>query len=310
MTHLAKLFCLVFFAGLGAHQGLQAAETPAPLVDAAWLADNLDRPDLVVLDVRNKLGDDSEESYRAGHIPGAVYSDYLKAGWRSEVDGVPGQLAPVAGLEALIGGLGIDNDSHVVVVGGGKSALDMGSATRVYWTFKVLGHDKISVLDGGYRAYATDPSNPIETGWNEPEVRIFTADFRAEMVADYRDVLAAQAAGTRLVDLRPAEQYRGEKAHAAAKRAGTIPGATNLPESSLTTEDGRIVAPERMAELLSAAGVKDNAPSIAFCNTGHWASLGWFAQSELLGNKNVTLYDGSMVDWSAREELPIETRAQ
>jgi len=309
MARLAKLFCLVLLGNLGA-LGLQAAEPVKPLVDAAWLAGNLDRPGLIVLDVRNKLGEGSEQSYRAGHVPGAVYSDYLQAGWRGTVDGVPGQLPAVAGLEALIGGLGIDNDSHVVVVAGGKSALDMGSATRVYWTFKVLGHDKVSVLDGGYRLYAADPDNPIETGWNEPEAKVFTANFRPEMIADYRDVVAAQAAGTRLIDLRPPEQYRGEKAHSAAKRAGTIPGATNLPESSLTTEDGRFVAPERVAELLTAAGVQGDQPSIAFCNTGHWASLGWFAQSELLGKKNVTLYDGSMVDWSARAELPIETHAQ
>jgi len=309
MKRLAKLLPLVLLASL-AGTALQAAERPGPLVDAAWLAANLDLPGLVVLDVRNQLGEESEKDYRAGHIPGAVHSDYLKAGWRSTVDGVPGQLPPVATLEALIGGLGIDNDNHVVVVAGGKSALDMGSATRVYWTFKVLGHDKVSVLDGGHRAYTADPGNPVEAGWNEPQPKIFTANFRPEMVADYLDVLVAQGEGTRLVDLRPSAQYRGEAAHPAAKRAGTIPRATNLPESSLTAEDGRFVAPERMAQLLTAAGVAGDEPSIAFCNTGHWASLGWFAQSELLGRPDVKLYDGSMVDWSARAGLPVETRTQ
>jgi len=266
MKRLVTLLCFVLLAGGGA-AGLRAAEPATPLVDAAWLARHLGQPGLVVLDVRNKLGGASERTYRAGHVPGAVYSDYLTAGWRSEVDGVPGQLPSIATLEALIGGLGIDEGSHVVVVAGGTSALDMGSATRVYWTFKVLGHDKVSVLDGGYRLYAADPDNPIETGWNEPEAKVFTANFRPEMIADYRDVVAAQAAGTRLIDLRPPEQYRGEKAHSAAKRAGTIPGATNLPESSLTTEDGRFVAPERVAELLTAAAPRLSVVGVASVGT-------------------------------------------
>lgn len=308
MKRLVTLLCFVLLAG-GWAAGLRAAEPATPLVDAAWLARHLGQPGLVVLDVRNKLGGASERTYRAGHVPGAVYSDYLTAGWRSEVDGVPGQLPSIATLEALIGGLGIGEDSHVVVVAGGTSALDMGSATRVYWTFKVLGHDRVSVLDGGYRAYAADPGNPVETGWNEPEPAIFTADFRPGMVADYRDVLAAEAAGASLVDLQPPEQYRGETRHSAAKRAGTIPGAVNLPESSLTTDGGRFVAPEKISALLKAAGVRPDAPSIAFCNTGHWASLGWFAESELLGRKDVTLYDGSMVDWTAHDELPVEVPA-
>ncbi len=291
---------------VGAYAGLVQAATP--LVDAAWVKANGGRPGVVVLDVRNKLGGGSEKTYQAGHIPGAVYSDYLTAGWRAKVDGVPGQLSPIPALEKLIGGLGIGNDSHVVIVAGGVSALDMGSATRVYWTFKVLGHDEVSVLDGGYKGYTADPANPIETGANAPKPRVFKASFRPEMVADYKDVLAAKEAKTALIDMRPPAQYRGEKTHKLAKRLGTIPGAVNVPESELTTEGGRFVGAERVAQLLKAVGVEAGEEGIAFCNTGHWASLGWFAQSEILGNRKVKLYDGSMVDWTARAELPVEIK--
>ena len=191
----------------------QAAGAATPLVDAAWMKANAGTPGLVVLDIRNKLGKGSKESYLAGHIPGAVYSDYLADGWRTTVDGVPGQLPPVADLEKLIGALGIGNGSHVVVVAGGVSALDMGSATRVYWTFKVLGHDAVSVLDGGWKAYAADPANPVETGANAPTPASFTASFRPEMIADRGDVQAAMAEGVPLIDMRPPAQYRGEKTH-------------------------------------------------------------------------------------------------
>ena len=60
---------------------------------------------------------------------------------------------------------------------------------------------------------------------------------------------------------------------------------------------------------MAQAGVVAQDDAIAFCNTGHWASLGWFARSEILGQKNVKLYDGSMVDWSARDDLPVEVKA-
>lgn len=316
MRQLRAIFsAFVLFILVGAGAGLSAdaeAATPeaaTPLVDVAWVKAHGAQPGVVILDVRNKLGGGSEEAYRAGHIPGSVYSDYLKAGWRSKVDGVVGQLAPVANLEALIGGLGIDNASHVVVVSGGVSALDMGSATRVYWTFKVLGHDEVSILDGGYKAYAADAADAIEAGWNAPDPKSFKANLRSEMIADYQDVAAAKAAKIALVDARPAAQYRGEKAHPAAKRPGTIPGAVNVPESEYTTDDGRFVDADRVAALLQAVGVDTDGDSIAFCNTGHWASLSWFAQSEIAGNKKVKLYDGSMVDWSARSELPMENKA-
>jgi thiosulfate/3-mercaptopyruvate sulfurtransferase len=281
----------------------------SPLVDAGWLRANASAPGVVVLDIRNKLGGGSEQAYRDGHVPGAVYSDYLAAGWRANIDGVAGQLPPVSDLEALIGGLGIDNASHVVIASGGTSALDMGSATRVYWTFKVLGHDSVSILDGGYAAYAADAANPVETGFNAPEAKIFSANFRPEMLADRDAVAAAQKSGVALVDMRPPAQYRGEAKHGMAKRAGTIPGAVNVPESEITGADGRFVSAARVGALLAAAGVKPEEDSIAFCNTGHWASLGWFAKSEILGKKNVKLYDGSMVDWAAHDELPVEVKS-
>ena len=288
---------------------LAATADVQPLVDVAWVKANADRPEVVILDVRNKLGKASTKSYRDGHIPGAVYSDYLKAGWRKKVDGVPGQMPSVEELEALIGGLGIDNDSHVVVVAGGVSALDMGSATRVYFTFKVLGHDKVSVLDGGWKAYAADPANPVETGENKPVPKTFKADFRPEMLADRAAVAAAAEKGGTLLDLRPTAQYLGEKKHPAAKRAGTIPGSRSLPEGRLTVDGGRFVETGRVSDLLAEIGADGDEETISFCNTGHWASLGWFVKSELLGHENTKLYDGSMVEWTADASSPIENRA-
>lgn len=282
------------------------AESVTPLVDTAWIKANAGKADLVVLDVRNSWGGGSREVFETGHIPGSVYSNYQKAGWRTKVAGIPGQLPPPGDLEKLIGGLGIGNEDHVVVVAAGTSPLDMGSATRVYFTFKVLGHDKVSVLDGGYRAYAADPEAVIATGWNEPQAKRFTADFRPELLAGRDEVAAALDGEAGLIDFRPPPQYRGEKKHPVAKRAGTIPSAASVPESKLLEDGGRLISAGRMTELLDLVGLAPEGEQIAFCNTGHWASLGWFVNSEILGNKQTKLYDGSMVDWTAEDANPVE----
>ena len=290
---------------LSLFQAAAAALAATPLVDVSWILKNGRNEAVVILDIRNKIDGGSLEAYRAGHIPGAVYSNYLTGGWRTTVDGVIGQMPPVGDLERLIGGLGIGNDSHVVIVSGGHSASDMGSATRVYFTFKALGHDRVSILDGGYRAYTADPANPVEIGEILLPAASFVANVRPELFATREDVIrASETGGAALMDHRPPEQFVGTSSHPKAKRPGTIPGARNLPEGQLT-RGGSFVSAERVTALLAIAGVEPDSEQISFCNTGHWASLGWFAASEILGNKKARLYDGSMVDWTAQDELPV-----
>src|SRR5262249_8331438 len=108
----------------------------APLVSVDWLAEHRGNPDVVVLDIRSAIDGGGAEAFAKGHIPGAVHSDYDKAGWRVTRDGVPFRLPSIAALEKLIGELGIDEDNHVVVVPAGVHASDFAAATRGYWTLK------------------------------------------------------------------------------------------------------------------------------------------------------------------------------
>jgi len=287
-------------AGLAAIAAAGATEPrPGPLVDAAWVQAHSDDPDVVVVDLRNAIDGGSAEAYRAGHIPGAVYSNYLKAGWRVTRDGVPGMLPPVPDLERLIGRLGIDNDDHVVLVAGGVGPTDMGSATRVYWTFKVLGHDAVSILDGGHRAYAA--AYPLARGGVTPTPARFDADFRPELLAERAEVGQQLADGdAALIDNRPPAQYRGAKKAPPTPRPGTLRGARNLPEGQLVRADGTFRRGAALEALLAERGLAGSGPAVTFCNTGHWASLGWFALHELRGQDAVRLYDGSMSEWTHR----------
>lgn len=291
-----------------------AVKAASPLVDVDWIKAHSCDTNVRVLDIRNRIDGGSKATYLEGHIPCAVYSNYLSSGWRSKVDNVPGQLSPVEKLEGLIGSLGIDNETHVVIYPAGRKAVDMGSATRTYWTFKVLGHDNVSILDGGWKAYVGNPKKPankVETGNNIPGPKRFQAKPRMDIVANKDDVADMLGKGVPLVDLRPSDQYMGVNKHRKAKRAGTIPGASNLPESWVTKNGGgSFRSPATLTELYQVAAVPTSGKQIYFCNSGHWASLGWFVSSELLGNKDAKLYDGSMIEWSADTALPIEQQVK
>ncbi|MES2364876.1 MAG: sulfurtransferase [Pseudomonadota bacterium] len=304
-----KQILFLTVAWLAAASTTVFAANATPLVDTNWIKQNSCKPGIVVLDIRNQLDGHSKMDYLRGHIPCAVYSDYMKDGWRAKVNGIPGMLPPLPQIEKLIGSLGIDDNSHVVIYSAGTNALDMGSATRVYWTLKVLGHDDVSILNGGYAAYTADKANKIQTGMNQPQPKTFVAKFRKDMYPTEADVEKARKAGDILVDNRPNDQYMGVNRTATVKRNGTIPGAKNLPESWLTDNDGgqfRSVA--ELEKLYKNAGVPLKGEEINFCNTGHWASLGWFVSSEVLGNKQAKVYDGSMTEWSADPKLPVEQK--
>lgn len=286
----------VFLAG--------SALAAEPLVDAAWLKANLGSEKLVVLDLREPAKEGAPDPYQAGHIPGAVPAPYGKAGWRATVDGVPGMLPPEADLERLIGGLGISRDDHVVIVSDGLTSTDFGAAARVYWTFDVLGHKEISVLEGGHAGWVAE-GGALQSG-AAPAVTTAAYDgtLRPELIATADDVKAAQAAGIPLVDARPAEQYTGKEAPKNVGVAGTIAGAVNLPHNVLVKDGRDVIDGAALASYRQEIGVPGEGEQIAFCNTGHWASVGWFLLNKVGGNEKVKLYDGSMVEWAKTDKMP------
>ena len=202
----------------------------------------------MVLDIRSAIDGGGAEAYVKAHIPGAVHSDYDKAGWRVTRNGVPFMLPTVAQLEKLIGETGIDEDSHVVIVPAGVSATDFGSAARVYWTLKAAGHPAVSILDGGFAAWQA-ASLPVESGKNPPSPKIFTAKLDESLLAEIEAVErnvqrdAARRAARELLR-RPAEgagveglwphPRRDQSRQRDVLRSGDQPAAlrrTSLPRS-------------------------------------------------------------------------------
>lgn len=286
----AAALCLASFA--------HAAD---PLVDVAWVTENLDSEDVVFVDLR------SGGAYLDGHIPGAVHTQYggPKDQWRMKVGQVRGLVREPEQIAAHLGMIGVSNDDHIVLIPGGTSSSDMGAATRVYWTLSYLGHDELSILDGGMAAYLKElddkkiPLNPLQKGKVDRGSTSFVAKPRDHMLLTADDVEIMMATGVVPIDNRTQDFHLGITKSGAAKTAGTIPNSVNLPHSWLTVDaKGSFREPDALATLYAAAGVSLTDPQINFCNTGHLASIGWFVSHELLNNKDALLFDGSMAEWT------------
>lgn len=288
--------------------GLPAAAGPAePLVSVSWLKANLRDDNLVVLDVRSALDGGGAEAYARSHIPGAIHTDYDKAGWRVTRKNVPFMLPTIAELEKLIGELGIDETNHVVVVPAGVHALDFGAAARVYWTLKATGVAKVSILDGGFAAWVVDSTNPVESGRNTPSPKIFTATLNRELIAEAAEVESVEkSGGATLIDARPASFYLGKEKAPAAAAYGRIRGAINLAHDNFYNARDNRLKPHALLGALAAT--LPGGALVAYCNTGHWAATNWFVLSEVLGRKDVRLYYGSMVDWTSVPARAVESQ--
>jgi thiosulfate/3-mercaptopyruvate sulfurtransferase len=298
---MRKFFAADFTRGLRLAAGVALAlafAAPAnaagaqPLVSVQWLDSHLHDADGVVLDIRSAIDGGGTEAYAAAHIPGSVHSDYDKSGWRVTRNNVPFMVPTVPELEKLIGDLGIDEDTQVVVVPAGVNVLDFGSAARTYWTLQHVGVKNVSILDGGIAAWR-QAGLPVESGVKAPSPKIFTATLDKSLLANAADVVKIETF------------YTGKEKAPLASAYGHIPGALSLDSGEFY--DAKTNRLKSKAELMEIAKAVPAGPAVAYCNTGHWAATDWFVLHELLGRKDARLYAGSMVDWTADAHRPVES---
>ncbi len=269
-----------------------------PIVTVEWLKPRVCRPPVIVLDLRR-----SRQNFEAEHIPCSVHSDYYGGGWRTNRNMLP---AP-ARLERLIGSLGISNDSHVVLATAATDAFSAAEVARVYMIFRWLGHDAVSILEGGVGAWTADWENDIDVGPAAPVATQFHAAPRDDILAARPEVAAALEAGVSLLDMRPNDHFLGINRAPVLSRSGTIAGAVNLPMSWLVVDEGLYFrTADQLRILWRAAGAPVDGRQILFCNSGLESAVGWLAAAVLLGNEQARLYDGSLAEWSADPALPME----
>jgi thiosulfate/3-mercaptopyruvate sulfurtransferase len=258
----------------------------------------------VVLDVRWRLaGPPGAESYRAGHVPGAVFADL-----DHDLAGPPGAggrhpLPAVAGFQAAMRRAGISRRSQVVVY----DDADSTAAARAWWTLRYFGHDQVQVLDGGYRAW-TQAGQAVSTAEPEPAPGDFTAVPGGMPVLDAPAAAAVARSGV-LLDARAAERYRGET-EPVDPVAGHIPAAISAPAAANVTSDGRFREPAQLREQFAALGVTGAAgqPVGAYCGSGVTAAHEVLALR--LAGLDAALYVGSWSSWVATPDHPVATGSE
>ncbi|AGB15499.1 rhodanese-related sulfurtransferase [Halovivax ruber XH-70] len=283
------------------------------LVTADWVENHLDDfqsddPAYRLLEVNNPTvtADSDYTPYEEGHIPGATFFD-----WDEDLsDPVQRDLLGKEAFEDLNAQAGITEDSTVVIYGGGR--VPNWFALFAYWEYKYYGHDDVRVIDGG-KPYWVANDYPLTTDVPEFSPQAYTASGPFEDIRAYRDdVEQAVDTGVPLVDVRSPEEFTGEVIapeglQETAQRGGHIPGAQNVPTTSVLNEDGTFKDPDELRELYRDVGIEDDQEVVTYCRVGERSSIEWYVLAELLGFDDVQNYDGSWTEWGNIIRAPIET---
>ncbi|WIY04796.1 sulfurtransferase [Amycolatopsis mongoliensis] len=272
------------------------------LVTTQWAEENLDTPGVVFAEV-----DEDTTAYDAGHIRGAVKFD-----WRNDLqDGVRRDFVSKEGFEKLLSEKGISNDDLVILYGGNNNWF----AAYAYWYFKLYGHDKVKLLDGGRKKWELDGRE-----LNSDEVKRDTTEYKAQdqdlSLRAFRDEVVQSIGAKNFVDVRSPDEFSGKllaPAHLPQEQSqvpGHIPGALNVPWAKVANEDGTFKTEDEIKELYKDEGIDEGKGTIAYCRIGERSSIAWFALHELLGYEDVKNYDGSWTEYGSLVGVPVELGAK
>lgn len=275
------------------------------LTSADELAARLDEPQLRVLDCRFDLmaPGAGREAWLDGHIPAAVHAD-LDRDLSGPITADSGRhpLPSVEGAAETFSRLGIDAHTRVVAYDDASGAI----ASRAWWLLRWLGHEQVTVLDGGIQAWRSR-GLPLEPGGHAVERREFRAVPDPERILGIREIAASPRSHRNhvLVDARDAARYRGE-VEPIDTRAGHIPGTVNLPYGACLADDGTWLDEGALRDrLVALLGDAPGAPWAVMCGSGvtacHLAISGLLA-----GFAEPRLYVGSWSEWIRDPARPVE----
>ena len=258
--------------------------------------------DRVVLDCSwyvPDAGRDAHAEFRAGHIPGARFIDLNAV---SDPDSPYVNMLPTADVFArVVGRLGIGAETQVILYDAGYVS------ARLWWMFRTFGHDRVKILNGGWRRWQAE-GRPVETGDFAPVApREFTAKLIEGRVASLSEVRqVVDNGGATIIDARTAARFDGHEGSGyPGVASGYMPRAINTPWALFyePAPSFRFVSPERAAEIFAERGVDLSGEVITTCGSGVTASILGF-MLEAIGRPNWRLYDGSWHEWGQQADTP------
>lgn len=272
-----------------------------PLVTTDWLEQNLDNPQVRLIEVSVNPG-----VYERGHIPGAT--NFV---WHTDlVDPVRRDIASKDQLQTLLRNAGVNEDSTIILYGDTNNWFAAWGA----WVLDVYGVENVKLLDGGRKLWEAE-GRQVSTAPRTADAGDVTLDDADPALrARLGDVVAASEGGTSvLVDIRSADEYSGkviapEGFKETAIRAGHVTGAVNVPWAQAVQEDGRFKPAEELRALYAQAGIDGSKPIITYCRIGERSSHTWFALSKILGY-DVKNYDGSWTEYGNAVGVPVTNLA-
>ena len=281
-------------------------DSPAdPIVSCAWLAERLEAPDIRCVDATWFLPGDARDAkalFAERRIPGAVFFPIDEIADTDTT--LPHMLPSPEKFSARMRKMGIGDGNRVVVY----DNQGLFSSARVWWTFRVMGHEDVVVLDGGFPAWERG-SYPIETGPPQQRMeRHFTARFRADLVRNLEDMQRIAAnGGSPVFDARPAPRFRGEADEPRpGVKSGHMPGSRSVPSAALVDENGILKSPADLKRIFAEAGADTSRPAVCSCGSGVTAAVIALALARL-GRWDASIYDGAWAEWGSRDDTAIVT---
>jgi thiosulfate/3-mercaptopyruvate sulfurtransferase len=253
------------------------------LVSMDWVAERLRRREFTMIDVRRPM------KYLSGHLPGAINLPAYKAFDPN------GPLLEPERLAELIGNAGLGDDSSPIIYDSPEGQ----NGAMVAWILQYLGRTDIGIMESFFETWKTSGREVLYKPLSLPE-KTFTPRLNPSVRATLDEL--RESNDIIMVDFRSREEYAGTTTIGEDK-AGHIPGAVNIVWRELGVPQGLLRAPEDLAGLVEAAGIKPDSKVVAYCRSGPRAALGYLALSRL--SRNVRLFDGSFSEWS-QADLPTE----
>ncbi len=277
-----------------------------PLINAEWLADNID--EVVILDSRKELDTFTKE----GHIENAILVDANKIRINRVIDGKKlTRMRPDAkNFQQFMRLHGINHDSQIVLTHRGKTPGHVAGAARLYWHLKYYDFNNVVLLDGGNAAWVAALEDLTEETIPVTEGNYKAGKEHAEIVATMQQVQSKlNDSSTTFIDTRAFRYHIGIDKKDYVYDYGHIPGSRNLPYKFLHPAKGNALyfPKEKLIDIISALRIDMNNELILYCNSAYECSSDWFVLRELLGHKQVRIYDGSLHQWTQYENNPMTT---